>query len=235
VVFLPVTERVTSSELIQSLIEYEVGVNITMDQKHSPEWTSNWSLPGENEARTEAKRLEEEIAQKKDRLASLEKELAEYQRYKTLLYGNEGPLEQLVPEVFNEMGFDVEGEEPHGPDGMIHLEDRSFVLEITGTTNDISDSKYEQLLGHIVDAEGEDQKTRFDGLLVVNPRREEKPSERNPDEYLPTHLRRRIKQRGFKILLTPILYEILEQYRAGETDTEEIREALLSADPVVEV
>ncbi|MCD2201892.1 hypothetical protein [Halobacterium sp. KA-6] len=235
VVFLPIIEGVSPSELIESLIEHEVGITLSADQKNNPEWTSDWSLPGEDDAKTQAEELKKEIERKQKTLETLEEEITEYDRYKTLLWGNERALEQLVPEVFEEVGFDVDGETPHGRDGMIHLDDRSFVMEVTGTTNDIRDKKYEQLLGWVADAEADYPKTRIDGLLVVNPRREEKPSERNPDEYLPPHLRQRLNRRDFKLLLTPTLYEMLEAYRASDIDTEDLRKSLLTDDLVIEI
>jgi len=228
VVFLPVKEGVSPGELTESLIENELGVTLSADQKNSPEWASDWSLPGESNAKTQANEIRKEIARKQETLAELEEEIRGYERYKTLLWGNEGTLEQLVPEVFRELGFKVDGETPHGKDGIIHLEDRSFVMEITGTINDISDDKYRQLLDWVGNAETDYPKTRIEGLLVVNPRREEEPNERNPDEYLPPHLRGRLNQRNFKLLLTPTLYEMLKAYRAEEITTEDVREALLT-------
>jgi len=231
--YIPVIKNWSPNDLIKEILDEFTELDTRIKSQDSPEWVDEKSLPGEEEAVSKLGDLRERNREIDQRIEQKNKELQEFDRYKALLWGNEDILEQLVPEVFREFGFEVEGEKPHSRDGMIHLNGKRFVMEITGTTGGISDDKCRQLSTWVDDLELEDQKHDYSGLLVVNPDRKTRPSERNPDEYLPTHLQNFLEKRDFHVLLTPDLYDLLSKYRSGELEYEDIRDLLTGDDLIL--
>jgi hypothetical protein len=224
--YIPVIKNWGANELVKEILDEFTDLDTRIKTKDSPEWADEKSLPGEDETASELGELREQKREIEQKIKEKNEELQEFDRYKALLWGNEDILEQLVPEIFREFGFEVEGEQPHGRDGMILLDDKRFVMEITGTTGGIKDDKCRQLSTWVDDLELEDQEHDYIGLLVVNPDRRTRPSDRNPDEYLPPHLRRFLEKRDFHVLLTPDLYHLLSKYRADKLESEDIRDIL---------
>jgi hypothetical protein len=233
ITFLPVIKDWSPDDLVKEILDEFTDLDARIKSENSPDWVDEKMLPGEEEAVAELSDLRERKAEIEQEIDEKNEKLNEYERYKALLWGNEDVLEQLVPEVFREMGFDVEGEEPHGRDGMIYLNGKRLVLEITGTTGGISDGKCRQLSAWVDDLELEDQSHDYTGLLVVNPDRKTPPGNRNWDGFLPPHLRDFLNKRDFHVLLTPDLYHVLSDYRDGELDSEDIEELLLSDDLIL--
>lgn len=231
--FIPVINNWEPDELIKEVLDEFTDLDTRIKTKDSPEWVDEKSLPGEDETVSELGNLREEKRQIEQRIDQKNEELQEFDRYKALLWGNEDILEQLVPEIFREFGFEVEGEQPHGRDGMIFVDNKRFVMEITGTTGGISDDKCRQLSTWVDDLELEDQEHEYNGLLVVNPDRRTRPSDRDQDDYLPPHLRRFLGKRNFHVLLTSDLYNLLSKYRCGELESEDIRDILTGDDLIL--
>jgi len=231
--YIPVIKNWNPEELIKEILDEFTDLDTRIKTKNSPEWVDEKSLPREDETVSELGELREQKKEIEQKIKQKNKELQEFDRYKALLWGNENLLEQLVPEIFSEFGFEVEGEQPHGRDGMIYLENKRLVLEITGTTGGISDDKCRQLSAWVDDLQIEDQEHNYTGLLVVNPDRRTEPSDRNPGGYLPPHLREFLEKRDFHVLLTPALYDLLGKYRSNELEYEEIREILTGDDLIL--
>lgn len=231
--FIPVIRDYNPENLIKEILDEFTDLDARIKAENSPGWVDEKSLPGENEKVSELSDLKDQKRKIEEEIAQKNEELQELGRYKALLWGNEDALEQLVPEVFREFGFDVEGEQPHGRDGMIFHDNKRYVMEITGTTGGISDDKCRQLSAWVDDLELEDQENDYIGLLVVNPDRKTRPGERNPDEYLPPHLRRFLEKRGYHVLLTPKLYDLLGKYRSSRIDYGDICDILDKDDLVI--
>ena len=231
--YIPVIKNWDPNELIKDILDEFTDLDTRIKTKDSPEWVDEKSLPEEDKTVSELGELREQKKEIEQKIKQKNEELQEFDRYKALLWGNEDILEQLVPEVFREFGFVVEGEQPHGRDGMILLDDKRFVMEITGTTGGISDDKCRQLSTWVDDLELEDQEHDYHGLLVVNPDRRTRPSARDSDEYLPPHLRRFLEKRDFNVLLTSDLYHLLSKYRAGKLEFEDIRKVLTGEDLIL--
>lgn len=233
--YLPVIQNWNPSELIKEILDKFTDLDTRVKTEDFPEWAEEKSLPGEDEAASELNELREKKEKIEEKIERKNEELQEFDRYKSLLWGNEDILEQLVPEVFSEFGFNVEGEQPHGRDGMILLEDERFVMEITGTTGGISDNKCRQLSAWVDDLDLENPDHDYTGLLVVNPDRKTRPSDRNPDEFLPPHIRDYLDKRDFHVLLTPDLYDVLSRYRSDELHSDEIHNILSQENVLLQI
>lgn len=228
---IPLIQSPVYPEIAKKILRYNIlGKGNYPEQEDTPGWVSNYSAPRESEITDQIVNLQTEIERLEEKLSRKESELEDARRNKILLYGNEDSLEELVPSIFREMGFSVEGEEPHGEDGQINLEDRTIVLEITGTTRGISTGKCSQLSRHVQDCEVENPKQRYDGLLVINPLRKTDPKERSG--YLSGDVETLMDRWGHKILTTHKLFDLYVDFRNDNVNRTEI-EQLLTGDKTV--
>lgn len=227
VYLLPVLPGWQTDDLVREILDRFTKFNVRIKTEESPEWAEGYTLPGESDAKHDLKNLRQEKKEIEEQITEQEGKVSEFEKYKILLWGNEGTLEALVPKVFREMGLKTEGEQKHGRDGLIITDELRLVLEITGTKNDISDNKCRQLSAWVDDVDLEDDSNDYTGLLVVNPQCNTNPSDRNKSDFLPSHLQTFLEKRGFRVLLTPRLYEIFGEYRPGNIDTSDVEELLL--------
>ncbi|SDK70344.1 hypothetical protein [Natronorubrum texcoconense] len=226
--FIPVIKNWSPNELIREILDSFTDMDTRIKTDQSPEWVNDWRLPEEDGLVRELEDLRIKKKEIESKIKEKEGELDEYEEYKALLWGNEGELEILVPTVFREMDFEVEGEVPHGRDGMIRLDDLNIVLEITGTKNSISDKKCRQLSTWVDEAEIDELDRDHTGILVANPDRETNPPNRTENDYLPPHLQNFLSKRGYKVLLTHNLFELYSEFRKGDLSNEDIEEMLRS-------
>mgnify|MGYP000457015235 CR=1 FL=1 len=202
----------------------EGGENNEGDQ--TPEWTSKYTLPNEERALQEIEQTKEKINKLEKNLNSKQKRLEDIREYKVLLYGGDSELEDVVPRVFREFGFDVEGEIPHGRDGLIEFENKNVVIETTGTTGGAKKEKARQLDDWVEELMYHNPNQDYVGMLVINPYRRTDPEDR--DEYLHNHVENYMKQRGYKVISTETLFNMFVDYKNGELDSEEIKKQILS-------
>jgi hypothetical protein len=202
------------------------------EQETTPEWLEEFSVPGESDVTEEISEVEAEIGSLEDRLREKQNDLENLREFKVLLYGNEDQLENLVPSVFERMGFDIDGEKSHGRDGAIHLENQILLLEITGTTGGISHSKCGQLDRWVRDSELENPDESYGGLLIVNPFRETRPENRSG--YLSPDVVEIMEKWGYKILTTTYLFELFTQSLRGNLDKNDIQQLLTNDEAVLD-
>lgn len=229
VYLIPLLETYSYEDFLLSTLRYNFGEDTeTPNESDVPEWVDEHSVPGENETLSEIDHLQTEISELESELADEEGRLADLQRYKGLLYGNEAFLEDLVPTVLREVGFEVEDEVPHNRDGLISLDDRDIVLEIHGTTNGISQSKCRQLRDWVNDYQDENPSTHVDGILIVNPLRNQPLDERNG--ALTPHTEDYMENLGYRFMRTEDVYKMLVGSMTDQLTFEEIREKFLRDD-----
>lgn len=223
IILLPVIQDWETEDLIDRIIHQFTNIDTQVNTGDFPEWVENWRMSSEDELISEIDELKRRKSEIEDNIAEKKDQREEYDRYKVLLYGNAGALENLVPEIFAEMNFDVEGEDRHGKDGLVNIGDTSYVMEITGTKNAISDDKCRQLSTWVDEMEIEnDSEKNYSGLLVANPHRLKPPQERELNDYLPPHLQDFLEKRGYHLLLTTDLYNIFSDYIDGKLERSDI-------------
>ncbi|MFC7077773.1 hypothetical protein [Haloarcula halophila] len=219
-------------DLIQNILTHIFEEGSTSEVENSPDWTSKYELPDESTTKSEIESIKQEIAELESSLKQANERLEDLKEYKLLLYGGDKELEDLVPKVFREFGFDVEGEQPHGRDGLVELDSQNIVLETTGTTGGAKKEKARQLDDWVEELVYDDPERDYTGLLVINPFRREDPEDR--DEFLHNHVEQYMDQRGYKVLATETLFRILVDYRKNEVGQEDIRSLLLSDEVRIE-
>ncbi|MDZ7689447.1 MAG: hypothetical protein U5J64_12195 [Halobacteriales archaeon] len=230
---LPLIEGYDYESLVEGILENLFGVSLS-NEKDTPGWTEEYTVPGEKEVERRLDEVDEMIRKLGLEREEKEVELGELRRYKGLLYGNEDFLEELVPEVLDEIGFDVEGEIPHGRDGAILLDDTMMVLEITGTKGGVSLKKCRQLNNWVDEyrySETENPKQECVGILIINPFREKKPDKRTG--YIDNNTERFMRDRNHKILTTPALFQLYTEYERGNISEQEVEELLTNNETVI--
>lgn len=229
-VVLPLFDGWSFEEFAEGYMDHIVR-DLSARELDEPSWVSDYVVPGEEEKKEEIEQTEVEIAELKEELEEKEDDLESLQRYKVLLWGNEGLLENLVPEVFEEMGFKVNPEVSHHRDSLIELTECTLVVESTGTSRGIGKDKCRQLENWVGDYEMDDPDGDYRGILVINPLRKERPDERSG--YRDPSIESYMEKRGYKILETPVLFEWFTRYLEGELSREDVKKRLLSDEVVI--
>lgn len=226
---LPLLDNWDYADFTTSVYERVILGNEVDSQEAAPDWIDDFSVPQEAELQQAISETQSQISELQDELTEKQETLSEKSEIKTLLYGNEDELENLVPEVLRELGLDVDGEVSHHRDALIKLDnERRIAVEITGLSGGISRDKCRQLNEWVTSLELDDLENEFEysGLLIVNPLRRQPPRERSG--YLTPHLEEFMEERGHKILTTPTLFELVSGYREGKFETTDVVNLLTS-------
>lgn len=218
---IPPHESVDFPEFVRGMLEQEFGQEI----ERKPDWIDDYPLSREEE-------FSRRIEQMESDLSGLESDIQEDRRYREILFEGDDVLEDLVLEVLEELGLDVEGEVDGSRDGSILLDDQTFILEITGQNDGIGHGKIRELEDHLDDAEIEGYGTNRTGLLIFNHFQNRDPDDRdlNPHGFL-----ERLERGDHKLLTTVELYQILCDYRRGDLETEDLIDILTTDESIIQV
>jgi hypothetical protein len=217
--FLPPHPSQQSVEFIRGMLEHEFEIDI----EQRPDWVDDYFLPNEDEFQNRIEQLETD-------LSNLEADIQADRRYRAILFEGDQELENLVPEVFRELGLDIEGEVSGGWDGAIKLENQTFILEITGQKDGVDHRKIRQLEDHLDKAKNEGYGTNLTGLLIFNHFKYRDPANR---ELTTSNFKDRLEKRGCRLLTTVDLYQILCKYECGDIDTADVVDILTSGDTII--
>jgi hypothetical protein len=181
-----------------------------------PDWLGDYQAPREEELEAEIERLH--------------RELAHAQAYKQLLWEQGDELEEIVYIALQDAGLTIEEEVPGRRDGAIDLADRKVMLEITGTTGGIKESKLRQLQTW-VDNNQNDYDEEITGLLVINHQRDRNPSERRVqlDEQREVYL----DSRGLQLITTPELFKMVTGISMGDISEDDVQAKLRSDEGII--
>lgn len=182
-----------------------------------PEWLENYTIPEEKKTLEKIKKLE-------NRLQGMKK-------YKKLLYERGNALGKIVRKTFRDVGLDVEGEVPGRRDGAINFEDLRIIMEITGTSGNISMEKCRQLNHWVDNSRAEDPDKNTTGLLVANIQCNTDPKER--DFEIPSNIKNYLKQYDYKYITTLELFKMMKKWRGEEISVENIEEKIKEGGTVI--
>ncbi|MFC7007759.1 hypothetical protein [Halalkalicoccus salilacus] len=208
-----------SGEFIRGMLEHEFDIDV----EHRPDWIDDYILPNESGFQDRIKQLETD-------LSDLEADVQEARQYRSILFEGDDELEELVPEVLRRLGLDADGEVSGGRDGAIKLEDRTFILEVTGQNDGVDHGKIRQLEDHLDNAASEGYGTNRTGLLIFNHFKDRDPADR---QLTTSNFKDRLEKRDSKLLTTVDLYQILCGYERGDIDTEDVIDLLTSGETII--
>lgn len=214
VALLPPTEKITYSDFVKNTLQNVFDIEVSVEGRAPPAWLSKYSLPNENE-------IKDSIQNKKNEIEELEEELESLTRFKRLLYETNTNLEEIVREALRELGFVVDGEVPGKRDGILRTTETDFVLEVTGTTGGIKQSKGRQLDDWVENVIAENPDKNISGLLIVNPEMGTSPEKRNIS--IEPNVKQYMQKRGdYKVFTTVDLYKLVESHLKEGVDKEDI-------------
>ena len=220
-------------DFVSSTLRYNFGEGATTPEgSDSPPWVDNYTIPKEDTMADQIDDLESRITDLENRLDEKEQEFEDLERCKKLLYEGDNVLEDIVIEVLDEVGFDVEEEISHQRDGFIKLDDKHIVLETHGTTGGVPKDKCRQLNERVDNYQGEHPQTPVEGLFVVNPLKKQAPEERNG--YLSGDVKGYMGNSGYRIVLTEELYKMIVNYREDSISYKEIKSEFQNDDLMLE-
>ncbi|RRJ28805.1 hypothetical protein EIK79_14900 [Halocatena pleomorpha] len=217
VYLIPSKDNQTYSEFVRKTLGNVYGIDAGVGGRSPPEWLSECSLPGETN-------IEQTIAQHQTKIDDLKDELKTLEGYKNLLYEGDNQLERIVPKALRELGLTVGEEIPGKRDGIIETDETAFALEITGTTNEVGLDKARQLdnwVGNVLE-EGDYEST--DGLLIPNGSINDSPNDR--EDIVSSNAMKYIEQRGYKILTTVDIYQLIEHDLEHGMDAQMVEDIL---------
>jgi len=198
---LPMLDGWGIDQLAEQVMEHEYPEVDIETVGRSPDWLSDYDAPREDE-------LEEQIEE-------LQQELAEAQSFKRILWEQGDELEEAVYDAFRKAGLTIQEEVPHRRDGAIDLGDRMIMLEITGTTGSVTESKLSQLNKWVINNQDEFE-GEVTGLFIINYSRDTDPADRrlhlDPDriEYL--------ESSGLQLITTLELFAMVHGLESREID-----------------
>jgi len=145
IIFLPPPTRITSTETVEVLVNSLRGMEF---KEEEPDWVSKVDLPGIAELNRhihEENKIVEETTRK---IQKLNKEKAQTEKYRKLLWTNDKPLEDAVKDAFILLGF----EEVRGGRSR-ELEDCVIDLKTTG-----------EFVHGIMEVKGREKRTSLDDM-----------------------------------------------------------------------
>lgn len=231
IIYLPYLQEWAYQDIIKDTLHYVFESATEPRPENAPEWSNEYTVPGEQEVSEAVDDLQEQIDYLESDLSEQENELEEIREVKGLLYGGNNFLERLVPRVFREMEFEVEGEISGNRDGLIDTGSHKIILETHGTSGGIKKSKCRQLNDWVSEYQYDNPEPDSFGILVVNPFNNTPPTER--DKPYNNNALKYVERCENKILLTTDLFEMYVQYQNGEIDQSDVRDALTSDEIVI--
>lgn len=188
------------------MAQYEKNLQNFVEFPKAPEWLTKYKIKQEVDLDQSIQKLESEIHE-------LEIQHKNFDKIDALLYGTGESLESAVEVVLKDMGCSVEKLEKGATvDLKAHLNEMSFVLEVTGVDEKIyKDNKhFAQILQYLPYRE---EKERI--VLLANTYRNKDVSERMGKEHFTKPVLELSRDNHFCIMTTCDLYFVWRDYKSG--------------------
>jgi len=169
-----------------------------------PKWVSEYQFPERSKAEKQMK--------------GAENKLAEFDNFERLLYATGEPLDEAVAFTLSSLKFDEVKLKPYGSNKVnvtFKFKGHKFVCEITGKGKHATKEDILQLHSWIQDElhQPEVQAGDLKGLFFINHYRHQKPPER--PEALTDEAKKYAQWHQFRVISTPVLFDIIRKVREG--------------------
>lgn len=214
-------------ETPETLTNYMDFLNVSdSENEEEPEWIKEIVFDDDKEQAEEITKQKDAITKAEEIIENANNKLKENNRYKSILYANG---EQLVEVVFDilENIFLYDMSEFHDvkkEDFLIRLDNVTFIGEIKGITSNVKSEHVSQLEVHF---QGYQDNLREIGctenvkaLLIINPFRHKRPTEREPINEIQEKL---AKRNDSLIITTDSLLKLYDMFIKGEIDRDTIK------------
>ena len=136
-----------------------------------PEWTANYLLPNEQDLINKKDQKVEEAKNIDKQIISLDHQIGDLNKFKTLIAGTGSALEEIVTKVFKNLDIAIINNKINRDDLIIEFEGKIAVIEIKGVSKSASEEHAAQLEKWVSEYTLEN-KIIPKGILIVNSFRE---------------------------------------------------------------
>ncbi len=178
--------------------------NTLNDKCEIPEWINKVVLSNEKEDNAEIKKIDFQIQKLLARKSRIQLILNDNYKFKKLLYSTGKELEEIVKNVFEELGFNLLQSRPNRSDLNLKFNDNYFVCEVKGLTKSAGEKNSNQLQKWETEF-FEDYEIHPKQVLIVNSFRNLPLSERVEDTFPNQMLDYAIKKEQCLITTTQLL------------------------------
>jgi hypothetical protein len=228
--WLPRADRITAYEAAELILKVRYHILV---ESEAPEWADAFTLPREDEVRTEITHISEQISKLEDSLADAHVRLKQESRFRALLFERGDALEPLVHDAFRELGATVDECPKDREDGrLVDPSGRRAIIEIKGRTGAAKLADVRQLHHWVGDAIA-DEDWDGKGILVVNAFADDPISERG--EPFPTNSLRAAIRFDQCLITTTQLYTAIRAKQRGEFDVTEFWKTVFETTGVCDV
>lgn len=161
-------KKYEDSFLLSSIdLVFNLGSSCKQDVEF-PNWLNRYVIFNENESLNKIKFNEEEISRLQKKMEIQIKNLQAIQEYKLILSSSGEVLEQLVENIFKDLGFEiVKNIKSNRVDFTLKYKNKTFVVEVKGKTKSAAEKDARQLHVWVAEHSLETEKEPK-GLLIVN-------------------------------------------------------------------
>jgi len=198
-----------------------------------PDWLMGYPVQGLGTFKQDIGTLSERIKALEGERSALERKEEQLKSFQILLYGQgKHVLEPVVREAFRVLGLEVREPDDYKEeyDLWAASSEGQVIGEIEGVdAGPVGVDKYRQLLDY-VDREHTKGNVTYKGILIANGHRLAHPSKR-PDQFT-EEARKGCKSRGFCMIATSDLFQVVNAVLANPTDESfkrEIRKSISSS------
>lgn len=223
-IFLPKPTTISVEEGIKRLITSLADPD---DVEEPPEWFDDVAIANEQELRKQA----EDIGARMIELDSGKKEVVEkikdISKFKRLLSSTGKPLERIVHEAFELLGFKVERVDGFEQDRNIVFDDFTIPLEIKGRDGALHEGDVLQVIKRSSKEAFEAKRDGNYGILYGNPYRKAVPLSKDRQPTFEPSLIQKAESLGVGLLASEELYKLIERKLNGEKlDFEEVSQKM---------
>lgn len=231
IVLLPISNRYDTNASISYLIQLDKQFEVTLP----PSWVNDIEIPGETLLREKVINDKQRLEAIKTEVKESEKSLAEFTRYKGLLYETGITLQELVKTTLEKLGAGIEPSTVTD-EFVINIAGKKALVEVKGNTKSISKRDLGQLvtdLGEHLKATDED----IGGILIGNAWRLE-PLEARDTHHKPVFSQAVVKiaeNRSIGLISTIELFKAHSQLLENPTAKKEILNKIIGGVGIIKI
>ena len=219
-IFLPTSTHENYADIIIDCVN-----KVTKKQvRDPPSWISDYKYPEEEKLRKSMDELGTQLQDLSKKFQKIKKNYEEKSSIKKLLYEQGYELEDVVKDVFEEIGFTMTKKDDK--DWFAKSGDKEAIVEVTGHEKDIDIKKLRQLINYHLEEEKTTGKFKH-AIMVGNHFINEDPRKRKN-----AYTEKAIQQAAIlsiTLINTVDLFDIVCRIRKGDIDKKLVREKLLKS------
>lgn len=169
-VFLPGLRksiREQEKDFLQDLLNLVKRIKGADFDEQLPDWSNNYFIPSEREAKLQVESLKIEIELLSQELAERNQAISNLNKKKILFTGTGNNLETEIQNIFSQIGFEVLKPDGNRDDLIIKYNDQVAVVEIKGISGSAAEKHAAQLEKWVSDYFEKNEK-QPKGILIVN-------------------------------------------------------------------